>query len=63
MELRSGIFGNVRRGITILLITVWDCGATGVKELGERAIGLMCVKRAETGVRGRFRDRGHILVS
>ena len=34
---------NVGRGTTILVIVVWDCGATGVKEFGKRDEGLnMC---------------------
>ena len=45
------------------MIAVWDYGAAGVTELGERAGGLVCDKRTETGLRGRWRDMGHKLVS
>ena len=47
----------------IKLITVWETGATGVKDLERRLEGLTCIKRTDTGWRDRLSDLGHILAS
>ena len=51
------------RSTTKLSVVVRDCGASGVKEDGKKAEGLMCVKETETGVRGKVRDISDIRVS
>ena len=44
-----------------MVFSVWTCEATGGKEDGEKAGGLVRVKRTETVLRGRLRDHSHIL--